>query len=91
MEAVHTMNAEQMERDVAEPPVINPWRLPPSREQVRFATDLCRSELTLPQRTIDSFATMSRYEMSNLIRALIVMRTRRVRTQPRDRQWRLKL
>jgi hypothetical protein len=91
MEAVAAMDAQaqQLERDVFEPPVINPWRLPPSREQIRFATDLCRSELPLPQRTIDGFATMSRYEMSNLIRCLTVARARRVAAQPRNRSWRL--
>jgi hypothetical protein len=85
------MDAQALEKDVFEPPVVNPWRLPPSREQVRFATDLCQTELTLPQRTIDRFPTMSRYEMSTLIRSLKLMRAKRLRDQPRDRHWRLVL
>jgi hypothetical protein len=80
-----------LEKDVFEPPVVSSWRLPPSREQVRYATDLCRSELEFPQRTIDRFATMSRYEMSNLIKSLKIMRAQRLRKAPRDRHWRLVL
>jgi hypothetical protein len=85
--------AQALEKDVFEPPMINPWRLPPSREQVRFAMDLCHTELSFPQRTIDSFSTMSRYEMSTLIRSLKVMRAQRLRGhgQKRDRNWRLVL
>jgi hypothetical protein len=91
MEAVDAMDAQtqQLEKDAFEPPVINPWRLPPSREQVRFAMDLCHTELPFPQRTIDGFSTMSRYEMSNLIRSLKVMRAKRLRGQARDHHWRL--
>ena len=85
------MNAQEMDREVFEPPVINPWRLPPSREQKAFAADLCRSELPFPQRTIERFPTMSRYEMSNLIRSLKVMRAKRLAGQPRSRRWRLVL
>lgn len=93
MEAVDAMDAQtqQLEREAFQPPTVNPWRLPPSREQIRFATDLCRSELQFPQRTIDGFATMSRYEMSNLIRCLTVARAKRLRNAPRDRAWRLVL
>jgi hypothetical protein len=85
------MDAQALEQEVFEPPVINSWRLPPSREQIRFATDLCLSELTLPQRTIERFPAMSRYEMSNLIRSLTIMRSRRQRSAPRDHNWRLVL
>lgn len=81
--------AQELEKDVFEPPVISPWRQPPSREQVRFAMDLCHSELPFPQRTIDGFSTMSRYEMSGLIRSLKILRAQRLRGQKRDRHWRL--
>lgn len=81
------MNAQ--EREVFEPPVINPWRQPPSREQVRFAIDLCRTELPDPQATIDRLRTMSRYEVSNLIRSLKISRAQRLRKAPRSARWRL--
>lgn len=84
------MDAQELERDY-EPPVVNSWRQPPSREQVRFAMDLCRSELPLPQRTIDGLTAMSRYEMSNLIRSLKVMRAQRLHGQKRDKRFRLVL
>lgn len=81
----------RLEMDVRELPRINGWRQTPSREQVEYATDLCRSELPSPERTIERFDTMSRYEMSNLIRSLRIMRAKRLREAPRDRQWRLVL
>lgn len=83
--------AQELENDVYEPPVVNSWRLPPSREQTRYAKDLCLSELEFPQRAIERFPAMSRYEMSALIRSLKIMRAQRLRAQPRDRHWRLVL
>ncbi len=80
-----------LEMDVYELPLINGWRQVPSREQVAYATDLCNSELPFPERTINRFATMSRYEMSNLIRSLKIMRAARLKGQERNRRWRLVL
>lgn len=78
--------AQEMEKDVFEPPVINPWRRRPSAEAVAYATDLCRSELTAPQRTIDRFGEMSQREMSGLIVSLKAMRAQRLRDAPRRRR-----
>lgn len=81
---------DRLEADLVRP-FINPNRQAPSQEQIEYATDLCETELEFPQRTIDGFATMSRFEMSNLISNLRVMRVKRLRAQPRDRRWRLVL
>jgi hypothetical protein len=78
--------AQELERDVFEVPVINPWRRQPTAEQVRYARDLCQSELTAPQRTIDRFPTMSAVEISSLIRSLKTMRAERLRKAPHRRR-----
>ena len=85
------MNAQEMERDVFELPVINPWRHKPSREQIRFAMDLCHSELESPHdvETIARLGEMSSYEVSNLIRSLKITRAKRLQDAPRNRSWRL--
>lgn len=77
------------EQDTYEPSRINPWRQPPTREQMRFAIDLCRTELPDPQPTIAGLRDLSRYEMSNLIRSLKIMRAQRLRKAPRNARWRL--
>ncbi len=78
--------AQELEKDVVEPAVINPWRRRPSQEQVRFAMDLCHSELTAPQRTIERFSEMSAAEVSGLIRSLKTMRAERLRKSPGRRR-----
>jgi hypothetical protein len=77
--------AQELERDF-ELPVINPWRRRPSREQVRFAMDLCHSELSLPQRTIDGIGAMSASEISNLINGLKRLRAERLSKTPSRRR-----
>jgi hypothetical protein len=77
------MDAQVQERDVIEAPTVNPWRrppTPPTREQVRFATDLCRSELPYADRTatVRSFATLDIAGMSELIEQLKDARARRL-------------
>jgi hypothetical protein len=86
------MTTQAQETDF-ELPVINPWRTRPSREQVRFALDLARSELGDAARaaTVERIPQMSAYELSNLIKSLKVMRGQRLRKAPRDRTWRLRL
>lgn len=91
MKARDAVDTETIDRDEFAPPQVSPWRLPPTREQKQYAADLCRSELAHPERTIDRFPTMSRYEMSSLIRSLKVDRARRLASAPRDRRWRLVL
>lgn len=93
MEGRDAMDAqmELLEREAFAPPVINPWRQAPTPAQVEYATDLCRSELTLPERTIDRFPTMSRAEMSALIRSLKAQRLERLKRAPRNCRWRLVL
>jgi hypothetical protein len=77
------------EKDAFELPVINPWRHRPSREQVRFAIDLCRSELPYAERvaTVNSFAALDSRAMSELIDRLKDARHQRLarlrRTRPR--------
>ena len=85
------MGAQELEKEAFEPPMINPWRQAPSREQVRYATDLCRSELRTPQPTIDTLPGLSRHEMTGLIDGLKEMRAKRLRKAPRPgrRNWRL--
>lgn len=91
------MQAQELEKEPFELPVINPWRqppTPPSREQVRFAIDLCRSELPYADRvaTIRTFEVMGAADMSELIdhlkdlRAARLARLRRLRRAPRGRR-----
>ena len=84
---------DAQEKDVFELPTINPWRQEPTREQVRFALDLCRSELPAPEyaATRDSLRELSRAEMSILItrlkdkRATRMHRSRRLAPRARRR------
>lgn len=71
------------EKDVFEPPTVNPWRrppAPPSREQIRFAIDLCRSELPYADRvaTIRTFSVLDSQAMSELIDRLKDVRGKRL-------------
>jgi hypothetical protein len=81
---------QEMERDTFEPPVINSWRQRPTREQVRFAIDLCRSELPYAERTatVATFTVMDSREMSELIDRLKGLRQARLRRLRRTRRGR---
>jgi len=88
------MDTQVLERDAFEPPVINSWRQGPSRdrgpsrEQVRYATDLCRSELPYAERiaTIATFAVLDSQEMSELITELAGIRSQRMARLRRTRR-----
>lgn len=80
MEAVDAMDARTLEKDdVVDRPVVNSWASTPTREQARYATDLCRSELPYAERvrTLASLPMLDRAEVSELIDSLAAMRTRR--------------
>lgn len=84
------MDVQELEKDAFEPPVINSWRTRPSREQIRFAIDLCRSELSYAERThtVASLAVMDRGEVSEVIDKLKDAREKRLtrlRSQRRRR------
>lgn len=74
------MDAQVQEKETFELPTINPYRRKPTREQVRFAMDLCRTELSYAERiaTINTFATLDGREMSGLIDVLKDARSRRL-------------
>lgn len=84
---------ETLEKDTIERPIIDSWRRAPTREQIRYATDLCRSELPYAERvaTIATFDVLDSGEMSKLIaelsevRARRMKRLRRVARRPRRR------
>lgn len=82
------MNVQELEKDAFELPVINPWRLRPTREQVRFAMDLCRSELSYAERTatIRTFTVLDRAAMSDLIDVLKDVRAKRLARLRRARR-----
>lgn len=80
---VSAMGAQVQEKEAIEPLRVNPWRrepYPPSREQILFATDLCRSELPFAERnaTIRSFAVLDSTAVSDLIDRLKGMRAARL-------------
>jgi len=82
---------ETLEKDMLELPVIDPWRRTPTREQIAYATDLCRSELPYADRvrTIASFAAMDSRAISDLIDTLAdVRRTRMARLRRARRRGR---
>lgn len=83
------MRAQELEQDVYEPPVINPWRTRPSHEQIRFAIDLCHTELPEPQPVIESLRAMSGQQVSRLISGLTKLRAERLHKAPRSARWRL--
>lgn len=85
------MDTQVQEKDAFELPVIDPWRQarrPPSREQIRYATDLCRSELPYAERTrtVGDFPTMSALAMSELIDGLAQARAARLARLRRSRR-----
>lgn len=72
---------ETLEKDTIERPVIDSWRRSPSAEQVRYATDLCRSELPYAERvrTINTFPALDSQAISELIDELAEVRKRRMK------------
>lgn len=74
------MYAQELETEPFELPTINPWRQAPTRTQIQYATDLCRSELAYAERTatIATFEVLDRQEMSTLIDTLRGLRERRL-------------
>lgn len=78
------MNAQVQEKETFEPPTVNPWlrprRIRPSHEQVRFAMDLCRTELPYAERidTLNTFAVLDGLAMSELIDRLKAVRAKRL-------------
>jgi hypothetical protein len=70
---------ETLEKDAFELPQINSWAVPPSREQIRYATDLCRSELPYAERvaTINTLSILDSRAVSELIAGLAAVRDRR--------------
>jgi hypothetical protein len=74
------MGAQVQERDIIERPIVDPWRRRPTREQIRFAMDLCKTELPFAERvaTIRTFAVMDCREMSGLIDQLKDIREKRL-------------
>jgi hypothetical protein len=89
MEAVDAMDA-LMEKDTIDRPVINPWRQAPSREQIHYATSLCRSELSYADRvhTIETFPALDKQAMSELITGLEAVRAARMKRLRRTRRQR---
>jgi hypothetical protein len=86
------MRTRELEKDAFETPTINSWRQKPTSDQVRYATDLCRSELPYAERvkTIESFAALDLTAMSDLIGQLVEVREQRLarlrRTRRRSRR-----
>lgn len=77
------MGAQVQEKEAFELPTVNPWArrpTPPSREQVRFAIDLCRTELPYAERvaTIRTFSVLDSLAMSELIDRLKDVRSKRL-------------
>lgn len=87
------MDTQVQEKEAFEVPTVNPWRrppLPPTREQVRFAMDLCRSELPYSERvaTIATFGVLDVGTMSELIDHLKDLRGKRLARLRRSRRGR---
>lgn len=74
------MYTQELEREVLAEPVINSWRKQPSREAVRFAIDLCRSELPYAERAavVTNLGAMSVGDVSELIDRLKGLRAARL-------------
>lgn len=86
------MRAQELARDVVDTPQINSWRAAPSAAQIRYATDLCRTELPYAERvhTIASFPALDSRAMSDVIDELKALREKRLkrlrgRARPRRR------
>ena len=71
---------ETLEKDTIKAPVIDSWRRTPSAGQIRYATDLCRSELPYAERvaTIATFPLLDSRDMSALIDELAEVRRQRM-------------
>lgn len=69
-------------------PIVNSWRVVPSREQIHYATDLCRSELPYAERVavLASFEVLDAREMSGLIDELAAVRRKRMARLRRSRR-----
>jgi len=82
------MSAQELEKDAFELPTVNPWRRAPSREQARFAMDLCRTELPYAERTatIATFDALDSRAMSELIDELKDLRAKRLARLRRARR-----
>jgi hypothetical protein len=85
------MGAQVQEKEAFELPTVNPWRrlpTPPSREQARFAMDLCRTELPYAERvaTIRTFGVLDSQTMSELIDRLKDVRAERLKRLRRKRR-----
>lgn len=74
------MDVQELDREVLAEPVINSWRKRPSREAVRFAMDLCRSELPYAERAaaVASLSALSAGDVSDLIDRLKELRGARL-------------
>jgi hypothetical protein len=79
---------ETLEQDTTDRPVINSWRRGPSPEQIRYAKDLCRSELPYAERqaTIASLGALDGQAASELISMLAEVRARRLARLRRSRR-----
>lgn len=74
------MDVQELDREVLVEPVVNSWRKRPSREAVRFAIDLCRSELPYAQRSasVASLGAMGASDVSEMIDRLKELRATRL-------------
>lgn len=74
---------ETLEKDTIETPVINSWRrsTKPTRDQIAYAADLCRSELPYAERirTIRTFDVLDAAAISELIDELARVRAARMK------------
>jgi hypothetical protein len=81
---------EALEKDTIETPVINSWRrnIKPTRDQIAYATDLCRSELPYAERvrTIRTFDILDSAAISELITELAEVRRKRMARLRRARR-----
>lgn len=85
------MGTQVQETESFDLPTVNSWRrlpYPPTREQVRFAADLCRTELPYAERTatIRTFTVLDSAEMSELIARLKDVRAKRLARLRRPRR-----
>jgi hypothetical protein len=85
------MGTQVQEKEAFELPTVNPWRrppAPPSREQIRFAMDLCRTELPYAERTatIRTFSVLDGAAVSELIARLKDVRAKRLARLRRSRR-----
>lgn len=79
---------ETVEQETFTPPVVNGWRRAASARQVRYATDLCRTELPYAERVaaIATFPVLDSQEISDLIDKLTEVRQQRMARLRRSRR-----